>query len=90
MVICVCMADFLHCPPETMATLFTSYTPIENKNFKKMGQSIGEIIINIKNEKKNKQKQRIRTKGKTVFSQPRKSLHREKGERKQFLLLNSH
>ena len=41
-----------------------------------MGQSIGEIIINIKNEKK--QTKTKKTKGKTIFSQPRKSLHREK------------
>ena len=62
--ICVCMADFLHCPPETTATLFTSYTPIENKNLKKMGQSIGEIIINIKNEKKKQTKTKNKDQGK--------------------------
>ena len=39
---CVCVAEFLHCPPETIATLFinvilllTGYIPIQNKKLKK-------------------------------------------------------
>ena len=45
------------------------------------------MIINIKNEN-NKQKQRIRTKGKKkIFSQPRKSLHRDRKERKKIFLI---
>ena len=29
---CLCMAESLSCPPETITTLFIGYTPIENKN----------------------------------------------------------
>ena len=32
---CIRMAEFLHCSPETITTLFTGYTPIQNKNKKK-------------------------------------------------------
>ena len=32
---CVCMAESLHCSPETTKTLFIGYTPIQNKKFKK-------------------------------------------------------
>ena len=28
---CVCMAESLHCSPETITTLLTGYTPIQNK-----------------------------------------------------------
>jgi len=29
-----CMAESLHCSPETTTTLLISYTPIQNKKFK--------------------------------------------------------
>ena len=29
------MAESLRCPPEDITTLLTSYTPIQNKNFKR-------------------------------------------------------
>ena len=32
---CICMAESLHCSPETITTLLTGYTPIQNKKFKK-------------------------------------------------------
>ena len=32
---CVCMAEFLHCSPETTTTLLIDYTPIQNKFQKK-------------------------------------------------------
>ena len=35
---CVCMAESLHCSPETTITLLIGYTPIQNKNFKVWGQ----------------------------------------------------
>jgi len=38
---CVCMAEFLHCSPETVTRLLTGYTPTQNvlgvkKNKKKI------------------------------------------------------
>ena len=33
--ICICMADSLHCPPNTSTILLTGYTPIQNKKLKK-------------------------------------------------------
>ena len=32
---CICMAESLCCPPETITTLLISYTPTQNKNLKK-------------------------------------------------------
>ena len=32
---CICMAESLCCPPETITTLLINCSPIENKNFKK-------------------------------------------------------
>ena len=32
----VCVAESLCCPPETITTLLTGYTPIQNKKFKKI------------------------------------------------------
>ena len=32
---CIRMAESLCCPPETITTLFISYTPTQNKKFKK-------------------------------------------------------
>ena len=31
---CICMAESLHCSPESITTLLTGYTPIQNKKFK--------------------------------------------------------
>ena len=33
--VCICMAESLSCPPETITTLLISYTPIQNKTFLK-------------------------------------------------------
>ena len=44
---CICVAESLCCPPETITTLLISYTPIQNKNLiYKMG--IVDIIKKIK------------------------------------------
>ena len=32
---CICMAESLHCSPETITTLLIGYTPTQNKKFKK-------------------------------------------------------
>ena len=32
---CICTAEFLQCPTETITTLLISYTPIQNKKLKK-------------------------------------------------------
>jgi len=41
---CICMAESLHCPPETVATLLISYTPIQNKKiFLKKEYNSGKI-----------------------------------------------
>ena len=37
---CICMAESLCCPPETITTLLISYTPIKNKQFFK--KTLGE------------------------------------------------
>ena len=29
---CICMAESLHCPPESITMLLMSYTTIQNKN----------------------------------------------------------
>ena len=31
---CICLAESLHCSPETTTTLLVGYTPIQNKKFK--------------------------------------------------------
>ena len=36
--ICVCMAESLCCPPETITMLLISYTPIQNKKFYHLSQ----------------------------------------------------
>ena len=41
----ICMAESLCCPPETIMTLLTGYTPIENKKFKKMMQPQNEKYV---------------------------------------------
>ena len=32
---CICLAESLHCPPETIMKLLIGYAPILNKKFKK-------------------------------------------------------
>ena len=32
---CICMPESLRCPPETIRTLLTGYTPTQNKKFNK-------------------------------------------------------
>ena len=41
---CTCMAESLHCSPETTTTLLTGYTPIQN------GFGIKKINTNKKNK----------------------------------------
>jgi len=41
----ICMAESLCCPPETIMTLLTGYTPIENKKFKKTMQPQNEKYV---------------------------------------------
>ena len=33
---CICLAESLRCPPETITKLLTGYTPIQNKKLKKI------------------------------------------------------
>ena len=40
---CICMAESLHCSPETITTLLTGYTPIQNIKFKR-NYTVAEII----------------------------------------------
>ena len=40
---CECMAESLCCPLETITTLLTSYTLIQNKKFKKIRQESARI-----------------------------------------------
>ena len=35
---CPCMAEFLHCSPETVIVLLIGYTPIQNKKVKKINK----------------------------------------------------
>jgi len=35
---CICMAETLCGPPETITTLLLSYTPVQNKKFKRGGK----------------------------------------------------
>jgi len=42
---CICMAEALHCSPETITTLLISYTPIQNKKFKRKKRQ--QIILHI-------------------------------------------
>ena len=36
---CVCMTEFLCCPPETITTLLIGYTSVRNKKLKKKKQN---------------------------------------------------
>ena len=40
---CMCMAESLCCSPETITTLFISYTPIQNEKFKK--EKVGAMFV---------------------------------------------
>ena len=45
---CICMAEFLHCSPETITTLLIGYTPIQNqKLFKKENKVINKVAIDM-------------------------------------------
>ena len=35
---CICLAESLHCPPETIMKLLIGYAPILNKKFKKQAK----------------------------------------------------
>ena len=39
---CICMAESLHCSPETTTTLLITYTPIQNKKFKVKKKEFGD------------------------------------------------
>ena len=41
---CICMAESLHCSPETITTLLIGYSPIQNKKLKKKKESVGENL----------------------------------------------
>ena len=41
-----CMAESIHCSPETITTLLISYTPIQNKKFKKQNNLMeGQLLL---------------------------------------------
>ena len=52
---CIGMAERVHCTPETITTLLTSYIPIQNKKLKKIKiihrEGIKEILTNYLLEK---------------------------------------
>ena len=37
---CICMTEFLCCPPETITTLLIGYTSVQNKKLKKKKNKI--------------------------------------------------
>ena len=37
---CVCMAEFLHCSPETTTMWLIGYTPIQNEQLKVCGKKV--------------------------------------------------
>ena len=39
---CVCMGESLCCSPKTIIMLLISYTPIQNKKFKKINEKVEE------------------------------------------------
>ena len=43
---CICMAESLHCSPETATTLLIGHTPIQNKKFRKK-DSLCEVLLNL-------------------------------------------
>ena len=51
----ICMAESLHCSPETVITLLISYTPIKNiKCFKRAKKILISITDKMYNERQNK------------------------------------
>ena len=44
---CLCMAESLLCSPETTTTLLISYTPVQNKKFKKISPSYHSLESSI-------------------------------------------
>ena len=45
---CICMADSLHCSPETITTLLISYTEIQKKKLKKKKKKVGKELVHPK------------------------------------------
>ena len=41
---CICMAEFLHCPPENVRTLLIGCTPLQNKKLKTLKKTWKKII----------------------------------------------
>ena len=39
---CICMAEFLHCPPENVRTLLIGCTPLQNKKLKTLKKNMEE------------------------------------------------
>ena len=39
---CICMAEFLHCPPENIRTLLIACTPLQNKKLKILKKNMKE------------------------------------------------
>ena len=42
---CICVAESIHCSPETVTTLLIGYTPVQNKKFKEV--SVKSIWCNV-------------------------------------------
>ena len=42
---CICVAESLRCPPETITTLLISYTPTQNKKFKKRIRNVSPYLF---------------------------------------------
>ena len=40
---CISVAESLHCPPEIVTTLFSGYTPIQNKKLKKTNKQVWRL-----------------------------------------------
>ena len=43
---CICMAESLCCPPETITTLLINYTPFQDKKLKKINMKCYCIVLN--------------------------------------------
>ena len=52
----ICMAESLHCPPETTTTFLISYTPIQNKTLlkkkKKQRKVLNKIVETVTHSEK--------------------------------------
>ena len=40
---CICMAESLHCSPETITTLLIGYMPVQNKKLKKNKERLSHL-----------------------------------------------